>query len=116
MQNHTRCGWSLVLAALFSTFASLTAAEPLKKTGELPELVISATKNETERWRTATSITVIDREKIEKDQLRLLPDALRQVPGLIIADRGTTGSVNGIFLRLDGNPTRFSIEFRYPFF
>lgn len=99
MQYHTRCGRSFTLAALLSTLAALPAAEPLKKSGELPEVVISANKTETERWRTATSITVIDREKIEKDQLHLLPDALRQVPGLAIADRGTTGSVNGIFLR-----------------
>ncbi|MBL9132893.1 MAG: TonB-dependent receptor plug domain-containing protein, partial [Verrucomicrobiaceae bacterium] len=99
--------------ALFFTLGSLSAAEP-QKAVELTERVITATKTETERWRTASSVTVIDRKKIEQDQLRLLPDALRQVPGLNIADRGTTGTVTGIFLRgtnsdqtlvvLDGRP------------
>ncbi|MBE7496172.1 MAG: TonB-dependent receptor [Verrucomicrobiaceae bacterium] len=99
--------------ALFFTLGSLPAAEPHKAV-ELTERVVTATKTETERWRTASSVTVIDRKKIEQDQLQLLPDALRQVPGLNIADRGTTGMVAGVFLRgtnsdqtlvvLDGRP------------
>lgn len=84
--------------ALFFTLGSLSAAEPQKPV-ELTERVVTATKTETERWRTASTVTVIDRKKIEQDQLTLLPDALRQVPGLTIADRGTPGSVNGLFLR-----------------
>jgi len=111
---HIPCGRSLVLTALLFGSIFQLNAEPPKKSGILPEVVITATKTETERWRTASSVTVIDREKIEQDQLRLLPDALRQVPGLVIADRGTTGTVTGIFLRgtnsdqtlvvLDGRP------------
>ena len=83
---------------LFLTLGSVSAAEP-QKTVELTERVITATRTETERWRTASSVTVIDRKKIDEQQLKLLPDALRQVPGLVIADRGTPGSTVGIFLR-----------------
>jgi vitamin B12 transporter len=96
---HIPCGRGITLTALlFGSLLQLNA-EPPKKTAVLPERVITATKSETERWRTASSVTVIDREKIEEQQLKMLPDALRQVPGLVIADRGTAGSVNGIFLR-----------------
>lgn len=83
---------------LFFIHPCLQAAEP-QKAVELTERVVTATKSETERWRTASSVTVINRQKIEQEQFRLLPDALRQVPGLTIADRGTPGSVNGLFLR-----------------
>lgn len=109
---HISRGRSLTLASLsllLSTL-SLLRAEPVKKPDEktkerasapspLTEVVITATKTETERWRTASSVTVIDRQRIEEQQYKLVPDALRQVPGLTIAGRGTPGSVNGIFLR-----------------
>lgn len=85
-------------SVLFFTLGALSAAEP-QKAVELSERVVTATKTETERWRTASSVTVIDRKTIEQDQLRLLPEALRRVPGLTLADRGTAGSVNGLFLR-----------------
>lgn len=95
---HNTRGRSLALTALVFGSAHHLRAEP-PKTGEMPEVVITATKAQTERWRTASSVTVITRKKIDEQQLKLLPDALREVPGLVIADRGTPGSVNGIFLR-----------------
>jgi vitamin B12 transporter len=99
MSLHTPCGRSFVLASLLlGNTLSLSAQTP-QKSGPLPEVVITATKTKTETWRTASSVTVIDRKKIDEQQLKLLPEALRQVPGLVIADRGTPGSVNGIFLR-----------------
>lgn len=99
MFNHIPRGRSLALAAVLIGSLQSRAESPPKKPGRLPEMVVTATKNETERWRTASSVTVIDRKKIEEQQFKMLPDALRQVPGLAIADRGTAGSVNGIFLR-----------------
>ncbi|HEY1050581.1 MAG TPA: TonB-dependent receptor plug domain-containing protein, partial [Prosthecobacter sp.] len=115
---HTSRGRSLALTAvLLGSLIQLHAQAPKKTSPEeedtkkpasasttettatLPEMVITATKTETERWRTASSVTVIDRKKIEEEQLRLVPDALREVPGLTIADRGTPGSVNGLFVR-----------------
>ena len=74
-------------------------ATKVKSTDDLPEVVVTATKTEIENWRTASSTTVINRKQIEEKQLRMLPDALRAVPGVIIADRGTPGSVNGVFIR-----------------
>ncbi len=73
-----------------------TTKAPVK---ELPTTVITATKTETEAWRTASSITVIDREKIDQEKYRLLPDALRSVPGLTIADPGITGNVATVLTR-----------------
>jgi vitamin B12 transporter len=96
---HIPRGRCLVLAALLPGAVLGLRAQTAQKSGGLPEIVVTATKNETERWRTASSVAVIDRKTIEEQQLRMVPDALRQVPGLVIADRGTAGSTNGIFLR-----------------
>lgn len=98
MHIHIPRGRSITLAALLFGSILQLSAEPPKST-LLPERVITATKTETERWRTASSVTVIDRKKIDEQQLKMVPDALRQVPGVVIADRGTPGSTNGIFLR-----------------
>lgn len=96
---HIPRGRGLALSALLLGSVLDLRAQAPKKSGLLPEVVITATKTETERWRTASSVTVIDRKKIDEQQLKMVPDALRQVPGLVIADRGTPGSVNGLFLR-----------------
>lgn len=98
MQNHPPRGWSLALLSLYVGSTLGWAAEPEKKDA-LPEVVITATKTETERWRTASSVTVIDRKQIEQKQFRMLPDALRQVPGLAITDNGGPGTLAGVFTR-----------------
>ncbi len=65
----------------------------------LPEVVVTATRTETPNDKTASTVSVINREDIETNQYRGLLPALRTVPSLSIADRGTPGSVAGIFLR-----------------
>ena len=91
-------------ASLAWTCAGLAAdVEPTKPNettkGRLPSIVVTATKTPTTPDRTASSLTVIDREEIERQQFRLLADALRLVPGLTLADRGAPGTVSGVFLR-----------------
>lgn len=66
---------------------------------ELPPTVITATKTETELWRTASSVTVIDREEIDQQQYRLLPDALRSVPGLTTVTPAIPGNVATVLMR-----------------
>lgn len=83
---------------LFFTLGTLQAAEP-QKAVELTERVVTATKTETERWRTASTVTVIDRQEIDDKQYRRLPEALSQVPGLAIVDNGSPGTLAGVFLR-----------------
>ncbi len=75
------------------------AAEKKQETEDLGPVIVTATKTETEAWRTASSVTVIDREKIERQQYRLLAEALRDVPGMTIADRGSPGTVATVLLR-----------------
>lgn len=102
------------------------AAEPAaagKPQVPLPAVVVTATKTETEAWRTASSVTVIDRQKIEQRQYRLLADALRDVPGFTLADRGGPGTVTSVFTRgtktehtallIDGRPVPMNLAGAY---
>ncbi len=66
---------------------------------DIPEVVVTATMTETESWRTASSVTVIDRKKIEENQYRFAVDALRNVPGVAIATPGIPGNVATVMTR-----------------
>src|SRR4029450_4018595 len=110
-------------AAPTATPADTTKKEEPKTAIIAPEVVVTATKTVTETWRTASSVTVIDRKQIEEKQFKLLPEALRTVPGLTIADRGTPGSVAGTFVRgtnsdqtlviIDGRPIPMTLAGLY---
>jgi len=86
---------------------------------ELPATVVTATKTETEADKTASSITVIDRAKIEQEQYRLLADALRLVPGMTVINPGITGNVATVLTRgtatkdtmllIDGRPMPYNL-------
>lgn len=108
---------SLGHGAETSAAAENTAEKPLAP------VVVTATKTETEATKTAASITVIDRAKIEAKQYRQLVDALREVPGLTLADRGAPGTVTGVFTRgaktehtrvlIDGRPVPANLAGAY---
>jgi len=65
----------------------------------LPTVVVTATRTEVSKEKTASTVTQISRQEIEDNQYPSLTSALRTVPGLTIADAGTVGSVAGMFLR-----------------
>lgn len=67
-------------------------------------VVVTANRTSIAEDRAAASVTVIDRATIERQQIRTLTDALRQVPGLALAQSGTPGQVTGFFMR--GTVTR----------
>lgn len=86
---------------------------------ELPPTVVTATKTQTETGKTASSITVITRQEIDDKQFRMLPDALRSVPGLTLVNPGITGSVATVLTRgtatkdtmllIDGRPVPYNL-------
>ncbi|MBB5031827.1 TonB-dependent receptor plug domain-containing protein [Prosthecobacter vanneervenii] len=75
------------------------AAPASTAAADIPEVVITATMTDTESWRTASSVTVIDRKKIEENQYRFAVDALRNVPGMAIATPGVPGNVATVMTR-----------------
>ncbi len=71
-----------------------TAADPTVR-----ELVVTATRTPTPKSQVASSLTVIDQAEIERRQLRSLPDALRNVPGLSVVQSGGAGGETSVFVR-----------------
>ncbi len=62
-------------------------------------VVVTATRTPTPESQVASAVTVITGEDLERRQLRLVVDALRQVPGLDLRRTGGPGSTSSIFLR-----------------
>ena len=109
LQNNSgrrRCAAiSAALLAAIQISAAQTPAQtqaPASKeqtSEEIPEVVVTATMTETESWRTASSVTVIDRKKIDENQYRFVTDALRNVPGMTVVTPGIPGNVATVMTR-----------------
>lgn len=84
---------------LFAADPAAPAAPEKTEQKPLPEVVVTATKTETESWKTASSVTVIDRQELERENYPTLVEALRRVPGLTLANRGGPGTQATVLMR-----------------
>ncbi|HEY0266538.1 MAG TPA: TonB-dependent receptor [Rhizomicrobium sp.] len=74
-------------------------------------IVVSATRLPTPLAQVASSVTVITAADIEQRQDRSLPDVLREVPGLNIAQTGGAGGQTSIFMRgTNSNHTKVLLD------
>ncbi len=74
-------------------------------------IVVSATRVETPVRQIASSVTVITAPQIEMRQDRSLPDVLREVPGVTIAQTGGAGGQASVFLRgSNSNHTKLLLD------
>ncbi|WP_395665362.1 TonB-dependent receptor plug domain-containing protein [Methylocella sp.] len=94
--------------ALARQDAAPAAAQP----AELPEiLVVGATRVPTPKGDLGTSVSVVTSEEIEARQQRLLPDSLRDLPGLNVAQTGGPGGQTSVFIRgTNSNHTKVLID------
>src|SRR5437879_876771 len=74
-------------------------------------VVVSPTAVVTPAENVASSVTVINSQQLEQQQLRSAPDAINLVPGLNIVQAGGPGGQTSIFLRgTNSNHTKFLID------
>lgn len=66
---------------------------------DLDPIIVTATRTAQTADETLASVTVITREKIERQQASSVQDVLRGVPGLAIANTGGHGKATSVFLR-----------------
>ena len=66
---------------------------------DLDPIIVTATRTAQTADETLASVTVITREKIERQQASSVQDVLRGVPGLAIANTGGPGKATSVFLR-----------------
>ncbi|WP_455230968.1 TonB-dependent vitamin B12 receptor [Geopseudomonas aromaticivorans] len=71
------------------------AAEPLP----IVPLVVTATRTAQTAEQSLAAVTVIDRAEIERKQAASLPELLRSVPGVSLANNGGPGKSTSLFLR-----------------
>jgi vitamin B12 transporter len=95
------------------TPAPATEARPVETppTAAGDPVVYSATGVATPARETTSAVTVINRQQLEQQQLRSVPDALSTVPGLNVVQTGSPGGTTSIFLRgTNANHTKFIID------
>jgi vitamin B12 transporter len=85
------------LAAALSTF--IAPAHAAQGATDLDEVVVTATRTAKTQDATLAAVTVIDRAQIERLQPLSLPDLLRGLPGISIANNGGPGKATSLFLR-----------------
>ena len=68
-------------------------------TNRLSEVVVTSTRIPSETENTPAAVTVIEGAEAERQQIRTVSDALREVPGLSVAQSGQPGGNISVFTR-----------------
>lgn len=82
--------------------ALLSLAFPLaaqRDTVRLTDLVVTATRSESDRRTVAASVTTITGRDLEARGIRFVLDWLRQTPGVAVVQGGSFGAVTSLFVR-----------------
>jgi vitamin B12 transporter len=94
-------------AAVLAIACHAAAQQPTK----LPEVVSTANRTDTPIEQVGSSITVVTRQELERDQIRIVSDALRRVPGLAVNRTGGAGGLTQVRIRgSEGNQTKVLID------
>ena len=93
-----------------ATFTLLAATSAMAQQ-ELPEMVVTATRVPIPAEQSGSAITVITGEELEQRQIRVVADALRDVPGVTVSRSGGAGGITQVYLRgAESNQTLVLID------
>ena len=87
---------SLALALLPVGVSAQTSALDTART---TPVVVTATRSPLDLARAPSSVTVIGGEQLRREMITTVADALRQVPGLTLAQTGSYGGATSLFIR-----------------
>jgi vitamin B12 transporter len=101
---------ALALSTLFS--AQLIAAESIAaEQNTQNDIVISASRVETKRIESGSSVIVLDAQYIKENQARTVAELLQDVPGVSVSNSGGLGQPTSVFIRgADSNKTLVIID------
>jgi vitamin B12 transporter len=88
-----------VLTAALARPLEAQEASPPPGAIQLPEVTVSATTTPEPLADVGSSVTVIDRAEIDREQRRTVPDALSLAPGLNVVQSGGPGGQTSVFIR-----------------
>jgi vitamin B12 transporter len=101
---------AFALATLFST-VSIAAETQIAEQNAQDDIVISASRVETKRIESGSSVTVLDAQYIKENQARTVAELLQDVPGVSVASNGGLGQATSVFIRgADSNKTLVIID------
>src|SRR5579872_3009352 len=92
---------SATTASTASPAASSTAsnAAPPSQAQKLPPVVVTATRIEQPLSEIGTTVTVVDGDQMQTQQIESVSDVLRQVPGVTVSQAGSPGSISDVSIR-----------------
>jgi vitamin B12 transporter len=86
-------------AALLTAVPTLLLAQQTRDTVALPEIVVTATRYPVAPDSVAATVTVLRGDDLRAQGIRFVGDALRQVPGVQVAQGGSYGATSSLFVR-----------------
>ena len=100
------------LALIIGTLISPTSfADDTLTESSSDDIVISASRVETKRVETGSSVTVLDEEYLKQNQSRTVAELLQDIPGVSVANTGGIGKSTSVFIRgADSNKTLVVID------
>ncbi|MCY1280093.1 Vitamin B12 transporter BtuB [compost metagenome] len=78
-----------------SCISPIAGAEPLA----LDDQLVTATRTEQSVSQSLASVSVLDRAEIERSQAKSVPELLRRLPGVSLANNGGPGKTTALFMR-----------------
>ncbi|MBI3303454.1 MAG: TonB-dependent receptor [Deltaproteobacteria bacterium] len=110
------CGIGVAVMLVGGVWSALGHAQE-RGTGTAPEavqldpVVVTATRTETPLSQVGSAVTVITAEELEQQQIRIVSDVLREVPGLAVNRAGAVGQFTQLRIRgSEGNHTLVLID------
>lgn len=86
-------------AALGTTLTSLGGHSARAQIITLPEIINTADLHPLQSDRVGAAVTVISGEKLREQEIPTVVDALRQVPGVVVAQSGGRGGLTTVMMR-----------------
>lgn len=106
--------WAVSAVGFMAGSLSPALAQDQQENSEiitLDQLVVSASRVPVRAQEVGSAVTVITGEEIERKQLRVLSDVLREVPGVAVSRSGTVGTFTQVRIRgAEGNQTLVIID------
>ncbi len=99
MQHRSLSSVRVVLAVLIVPVLFRPSVSTAADTNRMPEVVVTSTRIPSETDNTPTDVTVIQGADLERQQIRTVSDALREVPGLNVVQSGQPGGNISVFMR-----------------
>jgi vitamin B12 transporter len=95
------------LALLLAVFPAVASAQrPPRDTVRIAPVVVTATRSPLAADRAPATVTVITGATLRAQGITTVIDALRQVPGLVLAQTGSYGGATSLFIR--GGESKFT--------